>query len=262
MYGAIIGDVVGSPYEFARNKRKDFFPLFHPKSGITDDTIMTVAVADCLLHEIHPAHAMRDWARRVLPTESLGGYGKGFIRWLAAPEIQPPYHSYGNGAAMRVSPVGWLFDDLSTVLEVAKIVTEVSHSHPEGVKGAQAVALAVFLARKGSAPESIREAVSEMFDYDMDRTVDRCRSEHLYNETCQYCVPEALICAIEAGSYEEAIRNAISLGGDADTLAAIAGSVAEPLYGIPRGLVEAVDSYLNDEIRGVIRLFYERLARP
>lgn len=259
MYGAIIGDVVGSPYEFSRNKRKDFSPLFHPKAGITDDTIMTVAIADCLLNEIHPAQAMRDWGRRVLPTESMGGYGKGFIRWLAAPEIQPPYNSYGNGAAMRVSPVGWLFDDLPTVLEVAKIVTEVSHSHPEGIKGAQAVALAVFLARKGGEPEAIREAVAEMFGYDMDRSVELCRTEHVYNETCQFCVPEALICAIEADSYEDAIRNAISLGGDADTLAAIAGSVAEPLFGISEDLTEGVKRYIPEEIHAVISQFYCRI---
>src|SRR6056300_406557 len=157
MYGAIIGDVVGSPYEFSRNKRKDFSPLFHPRAGITDDTIMTVAVADSLLNEIHPAESMRGWGRKILPTESLGGYGKGFIKWLAAPEIQPPYNSYGNGAAMRVLPVGWLFDDLPVALEVAKIVTEVSHSHPEGVKGAQAVVLAIYLARNGAEGEAIRE---------------------------------------------------------------------------------------------------------
>jgi ADP-ribosyl-[dinitrogen reductase] hydrolase len=260
MYGAIIGDVVGSPYEFSRNKRKDFSPLFHRRAGVTDDTIMTVAIADSLLNEIHPAVSMRDWARRVLPTESLGGYGKGFIKWLAAPEIQPPYHSFGNGAAMRISPVGWLFDDLPIVLEVAKIVTEVSHSHPEGIKGAQAVAMSVYLARKGGDPQSIREAVAEMFGYDMDRDVAICQAEHVYNETCQYCVPEALICAFEAHSYEDAIRNAISLGGDADTLAAIAGSVAEPLFGIPDDLIDLVQPYLAPEITPVITRFYAELT--
>ena len=259
MYGAIIGDVVGSPYEFSRNKRKDFAPLFHPKAGITDDTIMTVAIADSLLNEIHPAESMRSWGRKVLPTESLGGYGKGFIKWLAAPEIQPPYNSFGNGAAMRVSPVGWLFDELPVALEVAKIVTEVSHSHPEGIKGAQAVVLAIYLARKAADGESIREAVAEMFGYDMDRTVDICRDEHVYNETCQYCVPESIICAIEAESYEDAIRNAISLGGDADTLAAISGGIAEALFGIPDELIAGVESYLKPELGPVIELFYDRV---
>ena len=259
MYGAIIGDIVGSPYEFSRNKRKDFSPLFHPRAGITDDTIMTVAVADSLLNEIHPAESMRSWARKVLPTESLGGYGQGFIKWLAAPEIQPPYNSYGNGAAMRVSPVGWLFDDLAVALEVAKIVTEVSHSHPEGIKGAQAVVLAVYLARNGADGEAIREAVADMFGYDMERSVDICRDEHVYNETCQYCVPESIICAIEAESYEDAIRNAISLGGDADTLAAISGGIAEAMFGIPDALIAEVQSYLKPELAPVIAQFYQRV---
>ena len=260
MYGAIIGDVVGSPYEFSRNKRKDFSPLFHPRAGITDDTIMTVAVADSLLNEIHPAESMRSWGRKVLPTESLGGYGKGFIKWLAAPAIQPPYNSFGNGAAMRVSPVGWLFDDLPVGLEVAKIVTEVSHSHPEGIKGAQAVVLAIYLARNGADGEAIREAIAEMFGYDMDRTVDICRDEHVYNETCQYCVPESIICAIEAESYEDAIRNAISLGGDADTLAAISGGIAEALFGIPDELIDRVQSYLKPELEPVLSQFYESVG--
>ena len=260
MYGAIIGDVVGSPYEFSRNKRKDFAPLFHPKAGITDDTIMTVAIADSLLNEIHPAESMRSWGRKVLPTESLGGYGKGFMKWLAAPDIQPPYNSFGNGAAMRVSPVGWLFDELPVALEVAKIVTEVSHSHPEGVKGAQAVVLAIYLARNGAEGEAIREAVAEMFGYDMERNVDICRDEHIYNETCQYCVPESIICAIEAESYEDAIRNAISLGGDADTLAAISGGIAEAMFGIPDELKLLVEPYLHDSIQPVIGQFYEKLS--
>ena len=136
MYGAIVGDIVGSPYEFSRNKRKDFSPLFHPRAGLTDDTIMTVAVADSLMNEIPPAEAMRAWGRRVYPTESLGGYGAGFMRWLSAPEVQPPYNSYGNGAAMRISPVAWLFEDTETALEVGRLVTVVSHSHPEAVRGA------------------------------------------------------------------------------------------------------------------------------
>ena len=264
MYGAIIGDVVGSPYEFARNLRKDFSPLFHPKVWDPQMTplLMTVAVADSLLNEIHPAKSMRHWARQVLPTESLGGYGAGFMKWLAAPEIQPPYNSYGNGAAMRVSPVAWLFDDLPTALEVAKIVTEVkSHSHPEGIKGAQAVVLAMNLARQGADGDAIRDAVAEMFGYDMDRDVDHCRTHHHYNETCQHCVPESIICAIEADSYEDYfIRNAISLGGDADTLAAITGGIAEILYGIPDELIEGVKPYLAADLMPVIDQFYGRVA--
>ena len=260
MYGAIIGDIVGSPYEFSRNKRKDFTPLFSDSGGITDDTIMTVAVADCLLNEIPPAEAMRSWARKIYPTDSLGGYGKGFMKWLSAPEIQPPYNSYGNGAAMRVSPVGWLYDDLETALEIAKRVTEVCHSHPEGIKGAQAVVLAMNLARKTVDAEAIREATAELFGYDMDRNVDACRQDHVYNETCKYCVPEAIICAVEATSFEDAIRNAISLGGDADTLAAVSGSIAETLFGIPNSLIENTKSYLVPEFDDIIEQFYEKIS--
>ena len=258
MYGAIIGDIVGSPYEFSRNKRKDFSPLFHPKAGFTDDTIMTVAVADCLMHEIPPAEAMRDWGRKVLPTESLGGYGAGFIRWLAAPEVMPPYNSYGNGAAMRVSPVAWLFDDAETALEVARLVTVVSHSHPEAVKGAQAVVLSILMARDRATPNDIRDAVQDRFGYDLRHDVDTARVRHEYNETCQGCVPDAIVCALEASGYEDAIRNAISLGGDADTLAAITGSIAEAMFSIPAGLIEETRPHLKPELLEVIEEFYSK----
>ena len=259
MYGAIIGDIVGSPYEFSRNKRKDFSPLFHPKAGFTDDTIMTVAVADSLMHEIPPAEAMRDWGRKVYPTESLGGYGAGFIKWLSAPEVQPPYNSYGNGAAMRVSPVAWLFDDLETALEVARLVTVVSHSHPEAVRGAQAVVLAILMARGDMPPGEIKDAVEGRFGYDLGHDVDTARVHHEYNETCQGCVPDAIVCALEAKSYEDAIRNAISLGGDADTLAAITGSIAEAMFSIPRELIGSANGYLRTELLGVVDEFYSKI---
>lgn len=260
MYGAIIGDIVGSPYEFSRNKRKDFSPLFHPKAGFTDDTIMTVAVAESLMHEIPPAEAMRDWGRKVYPTQSLGGYGARFIKWLSAPQVQPPYNSYGNGAAMRVSPVAWLFDDLETALEVARLVTVVSHSHPEAVRGAQAVVLAILMARGDRSPGEIRAAVEGRFGYDLGHNVDTARVHHEYNETCQGCVPDAVICALEAESYEDAIRNAISLGGDADTLAAITGSIAEAMFEIPRPSIEEARNYLNSDLISVVDEFYERLT--
>ena len=153
-------------------KRKDFSPLIRPDTGITDDSIMTVAIADSLLHEILPAEAMRDWGRRVMPAENVAGYGAGFIKWLASPEIQPPYNSYGNGAAMRISPAGWLYDDLETSLEVARLVTDVTHNHPEGIKGAKATVMAIFLARQGEAIQSIRDRVQERFGYDLSRSVD------------------------------------------------------------------------------------------
>lgn len=258
MYGAILGDLIGAPWEFKRMKRKDFTPLIRPDTGITDDSIMTVAIADSLLHEIPPAEAMRDWGRRVMPAESVAGYGANFIKWLASPEIKPPYNSYGNGAAMRVSPAGWLYDDLDITLEVARLVTDVTHNHPEGVKGAQAIAMAIFLARQNETTLKIRESVQERFGYDLDRSVDQCREEHIYNETCQICVPDAIICALDSETFEDAIRNAVSLGGDADTLGAITGSVAEVIHGIPDDLIKRAQAYLDKSFLPIIVEFYER----
>jgi len=259
MYGAILGDLIGAPWEFKRMKHKDFTPLIRPDTGITDDSIMTVAIADSLLHEIPPAEAMRDWGRRVMPAENVAGYGASFIKWLASPEIQPPYNSYGNGAAMRVSPAGWLYDDLEVTLEVARLVTDVTHNHPEGIKGAQATAMAIFLARQGDATQNIRESVQERFGYDLDRSVDQCREEHIYNEFCQICVPDSIVCALDSESYEDAVRNAVSLGGDADTLGAIAGSIAEVIHGIPDDLIAKAQPYLDESFRPIIEEFYERV---
>ena len=260
MYGAILGDLIGAPWEFKRMKRKDFTPLILPDTGITDDSIMTVAIADSLLDEIPPAEAMRDWGRKVMPAENVAGYGASFIKWLASPEIQPPYNSYGNGAAMRVSPVGWLYDDLEVTLEVARLVTDVTHNHPEGIKGAQATVMAIFLARQGEATQNIRESIQERFKYDLNRSVDQCREEHIYNEFCQICVPDSIVCALDSESYEDAVRNAVSLGGDADTLGAIAGSIAEVIHGIPDDLIAQAQPYLDESFRPIIEEFYDRVG--
>ena len=257
MYGAILGDLIGAPWEFKRMKRKNFTPLIRPDTGITDDSIMTVAIADSLLHEIPSAEAMRDWSRRVMPAENVAGYGASFIKWLASPEIQPPYNSYGNGAAMRVSPAGWLYDDLEVTLEVAHLVTDVTHNNPEGIKGAQATAMAIFLARQDEITQNIRESIQERFGYDLDRSVDRCREEHTYNETCQICVPDAIICALDSESFEDAVRNAVSLGGDADTLGAIAGSIAEVIHGIPDDLIARAQPFLDESFIPIIEEFYD-----
>jgi ADP-ribosyl-[dinitrogen reductase] hydrolase len=260
MYGAILGDLIGAPWEFKRMKRKDFSPLIRPDTGITDDSIMTVAIADSLLHEIPPAEAMRDWGRRVMPGETVAGYGASFIKWLASPEMQPPYNSYGNGAAMRVSPAGWLYDDLEVTLEVARLVTDVTHNHPEGIKGAQATAMAIFLARKGRTNENIRASIQERFQYDLNRSVDQCREEHIYNEFCQICVPDSIVCALDSESYEDAVRSAVSLGGDADTLGAIAGSIAEAIHGIPDDLIAQAQPFLDESFRPIIEEFYARVG--
>lgn len=240
-------------------KRKDFSPLIRADTGITDDSIMTVAIADSLLHEVSPAEAMRDWGRRVMPAQTVGGYGARFIKWLASPEIQPPYNSYGNGAAMRVSPAGWLYDDLETSLEVAKIVTEVTHNHPEGIKGAQAVVMAIFLVRQGECLERVRRRIQERFEYDLGRTIEQCRAEHIYNEFCQICVPDSIICALDSESYEDAVRNAVSLGGDADTLGAISGSIAESIHGVPPNLIAEARPHLNKLFFPVLDEFYEQI---
>ena len=254
MLGAIIGDMVGAPWEFRRITTKDF-PLFNDRNGITDDSIMTVAVADALLHDKDPAETMREWARKVRPAPHLGGYGKKFFSWLAAPTVQAPYGSFGNGGAMRVSPAAWLAHSLDECLESARKVTEVSHDHPEGLKGALATAHAVWLARNGAEAGAIRAALESAYGYDLSLSVEGFRSVHEYNETAPGTVPPAIVCALESEDFEDALRNAVSMGGDADTLAAIAGSVAEALHGIPDVMIESALPHVPDVMREVINVF-------
>lgn len=254
MLGAIIGDMVGAPWEFRRITTTDF-PLFNDRNGITDDSIMTVAVADALLHDKDPAETMREWARKVRPAPHLGGYGKKFFSWLAAPTVQAPYGSFGNGGAMRVSPVAWLAHSLDECLELARKVTEVSHDHPEGLKGALATAHAVWLARNGAEAGAIRAALESAYGYDLSLSVEGFRSVHEYNETAPGTVPPAIVCALESEDFEDALRNAVSMGGDADTLAAIAGSVAEALHGIPDVMIESALPHVPDVMREVINVF-------
>lgn len=255
MYGAIIGDIVGSPWEFRRIKTKEF-PLFGERNGVTDDSIMTVAVADALMNDKDPAETMREWGRKVLPAPHVAGYGKKFIFWLAAPTVQPPYNSYGNGGAMRVSPAGWLADSLDQCLDMATRVTAITHNHPEGLKGALATAHAIWLARQGQAPAEIRAEIVSAYAYDLSRSVDDIRAVHRYNETAQGCVPEALTCALEATDFEDALRNAVSLAGDADTLAAIAGGLAEALFGVPEEVGRPAWGYVPEPMRAVIVDYY------
>lgn len=235
MIGAIAGDIIGSRWEFNRIKTTEF-PLFSDKNGFTDDSIMTAAVADAILHDKDPAKSMREWSRNIRPGKGVGGYGKKFFSWLAAPEVQPPYNSFGNGAAMRISPVGFWYDTLEEVLTKAEFYTAVSHNHPEGIKGAQATASAIFLARTGSSKEEIRQYVTDTFGYDLNRTCDQIRPGYSFNETCQETVPEAIICFLESTDFENAVRLAVSLGGDSDTLACITGSIAEAFYGVPNSI--------------------------
>jgi len=251
MLGALFGDIVGSVYEWNNVKTKGFQPLVAQRAFFTDDTVLTIAVADALLKHRPPAEAFKDWGRRY-PDVSWGGR---FSRWLFSDETAP-YGSFGNGAAMRVSPAGLLGRDLAEVVRFSDRVTAATHDHPEGLKGAAATATAIFLARQGAGAEEIRATVSETYGYDLSTTVDAIRPSYTFDETCQGSVPQALICALEATDFEDAIRNAISLGGDSDTLAAICGGVAEARFGMPEDLAQAAWTRLPADMRQVLQSLY------
>ncbi len=233
MYGAIIGDIAGSTLEFRRKKNYDF-PMFIQGSDITDDTIMTVAVARALMQwkaeggDLHDAMRfhMRDLGREY--PYPMGHYGNNFASWLRSSSTIP-YYSCGNGSAMRVSPCGLIAGSLEEALELAKISAEVTHNHPEGIKGAQATAAAIYLAKTGHSREDIRTYIHQNF-YPMDRTCDEIRPTYRFEPTCQKSVPESIIAFLESETYEDAIRKVISLGGDADTMGAITGSIAWAFY--------------------------------
>jgi len=252
--GAIIGDIVGSPYEWNRIKTTDF-PLFGPKSYFTDDSVMTVAVAEGLLNggkdkqkaEAEIIAAMRRYGAWYPDA----GYGGMFSEWLTSAEPRP-YNSYGNGSAMRVSAAGWLFDTLEETEEFAEISARVTHNHPEGIKGAKATAAAIFLARHGAGKAEIKEAVVTKYGYDLSRTLDEIRPGYFFNETCQKTVPEAITAFLESESFEDALRKAVSLGGDSDTLAAITGSIAEAFYGIPEEIKKQALERLDGRLRAVV----------
>ncbi len=252
MLGAIAGDIIGSIYENLRTKKKDF-RLFTPVSIYTDDTVLTVAVADAILTSRPYGEVIKSYARQ----HPLRGYGPKFLLWMATPGMEP-YNSFGNGSAMRVSPVAHAFHSEEEVLKQAKGTAECTHNHPEGIKGAQAAALAVFLAREGANKETIRQAISNRFGYDLDRTIDNIRPAYKFDMTCQGSVPEAIIAFLDSDSFEDAIRNAVSLGGDADTQAAIAGSIAEAYYKmIPSEIMDQTRKRLSKGFLKKTMEFYE-----
>ena len=224
MIGALAGDIIGSIYEHHPIKTVDF-KLFNSLSRFTDDTVMSLAVASGLLGEKDYARQMKILGRRY----PNAGYGGNFYRWLFEEEIKP-YHSWGNGSAMRVSPIGFYYDTEDEVLREAKASAEVSHNHPEGIKGAQAVALAILLARNGARKEDIRKRLQREFKYDLDQSVDEIRPVYRFDVSCQGSVPQAIIAFLDSRDFESAIRLAISLGGDADTQACIAGGIAEAAH--------------------------------
>jgi ADP-ribosylglycohydrolase len=251
MLGAIIGDIVGSVYEWNNIETKDF-PLFGEKCFFTDDTVMTIAVADALLNGGTAANftdSMKKFGR-LYPNS---GYGGRFGSWLFS-ESREAYNSFGNGSAMRVAPCGWIADSLEEAEALAERSAAVTHNHPEGIKGAQATAAAIYLAGDGVEKKRVKEYIENKYSYDLSRTIDDIRPVYRFNETCQETVPEAIIAFLESNSFEDAIRNAISIGGDSDTVAAITGSIAEAAYGIPKEVAEKALGYLDAPLREV----YER----
>lgn len=256
MLGAIVGDIVGSIYEFNNHRSKDF-PLFGEDCKFTDDTVLTIAVADCLMNNGNYTEYIKNYARKYTGR----GYGGRFRQWISS-ESMEPYNSWGNGSAMRVSAVGFAYNDLEAVMNEAKRSAEVTHNHPEGIKGAQATAVAIFMARKGQSKEDIKTAIAQSFDYDLNRTVDEIRPTYVFNESCQETVPEAIIAFLESKDFEDAIRNAISLGGDSDTLACITGGIAEAFYGgVPTDIAKKALSYLDFNMREVVEKFYGSLSQ-
>jgi len=255
MLGAIIGDIVGSVYEGQRHniKTKDF-PLFRDDCRFTDDTVMTLAIAEGLMNG-GSADDYIDAMKRLGRKFPNVGYGTNFGYWLLSDDSnREPYNSFGNGSAMRVSPVGWFFDTLGETEKAAEISAAVTHNHPEGIKGAKATAAAVFLARNKKTNEEIRRYIENEYSYDLTRTLDAIRPAYSFDVSCQGSVPEAIIAFLESMDFEDAIRNAVSLGGDSDTIAAIAGGIAEAAYGIPKEISDKAMSYLSEPLREV----YER----
>lgn len=255
--GAIIGDIVGSFYEFYNCKSTDI-ALFTSGTTFTDDTVMTIAVADWLLSGVPLDKTMPDWGQEY-PNR---GYGGMFYEWLFYSKDKKPYNSFGNGAGMRVSPCGYFAGSLNEALELAKQSAEVTHNHPEGIKGAQAIASAIFLARQHKPKNEIREYIEKTFGYDLRRSCDEIRPAYRFDETCQGSCPEAVIAFLDSHDYESAIRLAISLGGDSDTIACMAGGIAAAYYGIPAWMVKyVVTEYLPQNIRDIIRLFDEACTK-
>jgi ADP-ribosylglycohydrolase len=257
MLGAIAGDVIGSIYEH-RPIKTTRFPLFHPLCRFTDDTVLTVALADSILHDIPYV----DLLKRYYRAYPGAGYGGSFHQW-AQSERSDPYNSWGNGSAMRVSPVGLAFDTMEEVLDQAKRSAEVTHDHPEGIKGAQAVAAAVFLARTGNTKEQIKSYVETTFGYHLDTPLDVIRPKYQFHVSCQKSVPQAIRAFLESDAFEDAVRKAISLGGDSDTLACMAGGIAQAYYGgVPEAIARRVYEILDVHLGTVTRKFMESFGCP
>lgn len=255
MIGAIAGDIIGSVYEWNRIKTKDFL-LFSPQCFFTDDSVLTIALADAILTGEDYGKKMKEYYRRYPDA----GYGGRFHSWAQRRDSQP-YNSWGNGAAMRISPVGFAFDSLEAVLEKAEAFTAITHNHPEGIKGGQATAAAIYLGRTAKTKQDIKDFIETTFGYNLSRTLDDIRPDYRFSESSQKTVPQAIIAFLESTSFEDAIRNAISLGGDSDTLACITGGIAEAFYGgVPDCIRQNVMDILDDDLRQVTEKFGSSLS--
>ncbi len=256
MIGAIAGDIIGSVYEHNPIKTKEF-PLFHPHSCFTDDSVLTLAVAKAILEDSSYEKSVQDMGRK----HPDAGYGSTFSKWLISTS-PAPYNSWGNGSAMRVSPVGFAFNTPETVLLEAEKSAVITHNHPEGIKGAQATALAVFLARKGHHKADIQKEIEKRFNYNLEKSLDQIRPLYQFDISCQGTVPQAMRAFLESESFEDAIRNAVSLGGDSDTLACIAGGIAEAYYGgIPELIEQNVKEILPENLWTIITEFYKTFGK-
>lgn len=258
MLGAIAGDIIGSRFEFNNTRRTDF-ALFTPESGFTDDTVCTVAVAEALLRGTDIGETLHRWCRRY--PNPIGGYGGRFRQWVASDNPRP-YNSFGNGSAMRVSPCGWIDGPLEDVLKAARLSAVCTHNHPEGVKGAECIAECIRTLRDGSEPDALRTIVTERYGYDLTPTCDEIRRTNTFDETCQVTVPQAIICFLESTDFEHALRLAVSIGGDSDTIAAITGSLAEAHYGIPTALARQVIAHLPSEMSHLVIDFIANRPLP
>lgn len=249
MIGAIIGDIVGSRFEFDNIHTKDF-ELFTEDCSFTDDTICTIAIADAIYRKIDYKDSLLEWCRRY--PNPKGSYGVSFEKWWRSSNPQP-YNSYGNGSAMRVSQIGFYYSSLQKVLSEAEKSARVTHNHKEGIRGAQAVAASIFLLRTGYTKEDVKKWLESVFGYDLSHTVNYIREHNKFDESCQVTVPQAISCFLESAGFEDAIRNAISIGGDSDTIACIAGGLAEAFYGVPDAIFDRAYTYLTSDMKKVVK---------
>jgi len=256
MLGAIAGDIIGSVYEARPIKTKDF-PLFSSNCRFTDDTVLTVAVAQAIMQNISYQESIRQLGRKYPDA----GYGGNFINWLLSDNPEP-YNSWGNGAAMRVSPIGYAYNNIDKVLQEARKSAQISHNHPEGIKGAQAIALAVYLAKTGSSKSEIKQEITNRFNYNLARKLEDIRPYYSFDVSCQGTVPEAIICFLESDSWEDSVRNAISLGGDSDTLANITGGIGEAYYrGVDKHIKNKIKEILTAELWEISEEFHKKYCQ-